>query len=236
MEKIIRETQMKLLKAFAGSAGTFALAGGTALELYYLKHRFSRDLDFFSPKYETKEIEIIINKFSKALGAPLKFENELVASNKAKVRFYSAPVKGSDTPLKIDFIEDAFIKTPAIINFEGVPVYSAKNIYFQKIIALVGSFLIIDELGREIPAGRKEVRDIVDLYYLSKKIEPLHTFLKTLDRQYQRGIIQWYRSYSRQDVKIGVLDLYLYDKNYDASEMIGYLDAEIKKFMEEEIK
>ncbi len=95
--------------------------------------------------------------------------------------------------------------------------------------------MIQDELGREVPAGRKEARDIIDVYYLSKKIMPLHNFLKTINRQYQRGMVQWYRSYSRQDVKIDILDLDLYDKNFDVSSMIAYLDNEIKIFMEEEL-
>src|SRR3989338_3976413 len=211
MEKLIRDAQLKLLGAFAGAGGSFALAGGTALELYYLQHRFSRDLHFFSPEYKNEEIKAIVKLFSAVLGSPVKLESELNASNKASVRFYTVKIRGAPAPLKIDFIEDVFFKRPTITKFGGVPVYSAKNIYFQKIMTLIGSFLITDAIGREIPAGRKEVRDIVDIYYLSKKIEPLHKFLKTLGRQYQRGVIQWYRGYSRQDVKLGMLDLNLYD-------------------------
>ena len=236
MEQLIRDAQLNLLKAFAGAAGSFALAGGTALELYYLKHRFSRDLDFFSPQYESEEIDALAQKLGETANAPLRLESELVASNKARVRFYTVKIKGALAPLKIDFIEDVFLKNPEIVKFDNLPVYSAKNIYFQKIIALTGSFLIKDEIGREIPAGRKEPMDAVDIYYLSKKITPLHKFLKTVDRQYQRGIIQWYRSYSRQDIKLGVLDLDLYDEIFDVSEMISYLDNEIKEFMEKEIK
>jgi predicted nucleotidyltransferase component of viral defense system len=49
MDKIIRQAQLEALRAFARTTKSFALSGGTALELFYLKHRFSRDLDFFSP-------------------------------------------------------------------------------------------------------------------------------------------------------------------------------------------
>lgn len=235
MEKIIRDAQLKLLKAFARGRGTFALAGGTALELFYLKHRFSRDLDFFSPEYRIEEINALARIFSETMSVPVKLEGELIASNKASVRFYTIKIKGAEAQLKIDFIEDVLVKNPSIKKIDGIPVYSAKNIYFHKIMTLIGSFLIKDEIGREIPAGRKEVRDVVDIYYLSKKIEPLHQFLKSLNRQHQRGIIQWYRSYSRQDVKHGVLDLSLYDKDFDVSEMIDHLDSEIKTFMGGEI-
>jgi hypothetical protein len=49
-------------------------------------------------------------------------------------------------------------------------------------------------------------------------------------------MIQWYRSYSRQDVKLGMLDLDIYDKKIDIAKMINYLDAEIKQFVDEVLK
>ena len=90
-----------------------------------------------------------------------------------------------------------------------------------------------DEMGREAATGRSEARDVFDVYYLSKKIEPLHKFIKKIDHQYQRGIVQWHRSYSRQEIKFGLHDLDVYDKKFDVSEMIRYLDNEIKKFIHE---
>jgi len=233
MEQIIRDAQLKLLEVFAKTTKTFALAGGTALELFYLKHRFSRDLDFFSPRYDLKEIDSLISKFGEAVDEPIKFEDEFISSSRAKVRFYSVKIKGSAGPMKIDFVEDVFFDRPTIRRFNNIPVYDVADIYFQKIITLTGANLIKDETGREITTGRREVRDIFDTYCLSKKIEALHKYLKRLDRRYQRGIVQWYRSYSRQDVKTGVFDLDIYDKKFDTLEMITYLDNEIKKFMHE---
>jgi len=45
-------------------------------------------------------------------------------------------------------------------------------------------------------------------------------------------MVQWYRSYSRQELKIDLLELDIYDKNFDSSKMIAYLDNEMKKFIE----
>jgi predicted nucleotidyltransferase component of viral defense system len=233
MDKNIRETQWEILKTFGQAARTFALAGGTALELFYLKHRFSRDLDFFSPKYDLKEIDNLISKFGEAIEEPIRFENEFVTPDHAKVRFYVIKIKGTDLPLKIDFVEDVFFDRPSIKKFDNIPVYDVRDIYFQKIMALVGTRLMMDETGREITTGRRAVRDIVDVYYLSKKFEALHEFMKKLNRQYQRGIIQWHRNYSRHETKLDALDLEIYDKNFDVSEMIRYLDDEMKKFMHE---
>lgn len=235
METAIRKEQLKILKCFAANSGTFALAGGTALELYYLKHRFSRDLDFFSPRYNVKEIETLVAAFGKLEGKKIKLENEFISDGHARVRFYSLPVEGSPSPLKIDFVEDVLFDRPEIKKFKCVPVYDAKQIYFMKITAIAGTRLLIDDTGREIAGGRIADRDVIDLYYLSKKIEPLHSFLKKLPSSYQRGMIQWYRSFSRQDFRFGFLDIDLYDKKLDSSAVIRHLEAEIQKFMKEEL-
>jgi len=47
MDEIVRRIQLKVLQEFSKLSKTFALSGGTALELFYLGHRFSKDLDFF---------------------------------------------------------------------------------------------------------------------------------------------------------------------------------------------
>jgi predicted nucleotidyltransferase component of viral defense system len=60
MDSAIRTAQKEILRVFSKTAGNFALAGGTALELFYLHHRFSVDLDFFSPTYSISEIERLV--------------------------------------------------------------------------------------------------------------------------------------------------------------------------------
>lgn len=235
MDKIIRNAQLKLLKAFPNASKTFALAGGTALELFYLKHRFSKDLDFFSPTYNIKEMEVIVSKFNKTIGRQFKLENELLTPEKAKIRFYTVNLKGTSIPLKVDFVEDVFFDKPVIKRFNGIPVYSINHIYLQKILTLIGTHLATDITGRTLTTGRKEIRDVVDTYYLSKEICPLHIFMENLSNKYQRGLVYWYRSYSRQEVKLGALDLDIYDKNFDVSKMIIHIDSEIKKFIDKTI-
>lgn len=228
MEQIIREAQIKLLSIFAKSAKTFALAGGTALELYYLQHRFSRDLDFFSPTFNTIEIEKIVSAISRGLKKKVILENKFTLPDRAKVHFYTIPLGKAN--LKIDFIEELFFKKPAIRHFNKIPVYDVKNIYFHKIIALVGSKIGINEIGREEIQGRNKARDIFDLYYCSKKIHPLRLFLKTLNREYQRAMVLWYRTFSRLDFKLEILNLDVYDKNLDSSIIINTLEKEMEEF------
>lgn len=233
MDNIIRNTQLELLKIFSKGPKTFALAGGTALELFYLRHRFSMDLDFFSPRYNPEEIDGLVLRFNKILDRPLRLEDELIIRDSARARFYAGKVRGSKVPLKIDFVEDIFFKSPVIKRFNGIPVYSVKDIYYQKMMALIGSNLRTDITGREIITGRKEARDIVDIYYLSKDVCPLHKFIKGLSGAYKRGIVYWYRTYSREELKFGALDLDIYDKDFDLSRMITCFDGEIKKIIDE---
>jgi len=231
MDRKLREMQEKILEVFSKRSHGFALSGGTALELYYLHHRFSADLDFFSPGYDVAEIERLVPEFKKAAGS-IKMQSEFIAPNKARVRFYIVSFKGFKRMLKIDFVEDVIFKNPDIRRIKGVPVYSAENIYFQKITAITGTGLIYDDTGREIIQGRREARDVYDIYMLSRKIKPLHIFLNELPPLFQRGMVHWYRTFSRQDIKLALLDLDIYDRNFDSRRMIFYLEGEIKKFME----
>jgi len=233
MEKKLRDKQVQILRAFGKNSGSFALSGGTALELYYLHHRFSADLDLFSPIYDIVEIEKIVREFKKDTGDRIKFHTEFLAPNKAQVRFYEVTIKGHNRPLKIDFVEDVVFKNPSIKKFKGVPVYSVENIYLQKIFTITGTALGQDEIGREITQGRKQARDVFDIYMLSKKIQPLHKFLKGLPMQFQRGMVHWYQTFSRHDLKLDLLDLDIYVKGFNSRDMIIYLENEIKKLIKQ---
>ncbi|MDP3732513.1 MAG: nucleotidyl transferase AbiEii/AbiGii toxin family protein [Candidatus Omnitrophota bacterium] len=233
MDVQIRKAQEKVLKELSKKQWNFALAGGTALELFYLHHRFSADLDFFSPAYVLKEIDEIISELAKSLRVKIKLEAEFVASRKARVRFYYMPVKAAQRPLKIDFVEDVLFSFPRIEIVNGIRLYSVENIYLQKISAITGAGLEKDAIGRDFTEGRREARDIFDIYMLSKKICALHIFLRKQPSHMQRGMVHWYQTYSRQDTKLALLDMDIYDKNFDSKDMITYLDGEIKKFIEQ---
>jgi predicted nucleotidyltransferase component of viral defense system len=236
MDTKIRQHQLKILDRFCRVSKKFAFSGGTALELFYLNHRFSRDLDFFSPEYDLKEIENLVSKFSEAISKSIKLENEFFTSNRARVRFYTVAIKGADAPLKIDFIEDVLFDKPDIRKINNVPVYDVENIYFQKIVAITGTRLRDDSTGRQEITGRREARDVVDVYFLSKKIKPLHLFLKGLPKVQQRGMVRWYRTFSRQEFKLEFLNMDIYGRNLTAPQIIIYLEDEIKRFITEVIK
>ncbi|MEA2082505.1 MAG: nucleotidyl transferase AbiEii/AbiGii toxin family protein [Elusimicrobiota bacterium] len=230
MREEIRKVQQEILEEFTRANFNFALAGGTALELFYLNHRFSNDLDFFSVKYDKNDIKKLIKKFEKKTGLKIPFDREFKTENKAGVVFYAAQI-APDIFLKIDFIEDVFFSEPVIRRFQGVPVYGVEQIYYQKIMAIAGTYLIRDELGKERQTGRNAAKDVYDVFCLSEKIIPLHRFLKKMPGEQQRGMIAWYRNFSRQDLKLNIPDLDIYDKKFDSAVMIKHIDNEIKIFI-----
>jgi predicted nucleotidyltransferase component of viral defense system len=235
MDTKIKQTQKRVLAVFSKVARSFALAGGTALELYYLQHRFSWDLDFFSPRFDRNEINQLITTFKTRVDKRIKLEAELKTTGRANVCFYTMQVSGATRPLKIDFIEDVLIQQPKIEKKEGVRVYSVENIYFQKVAAIAGTRPASDDIGRPIQQGRNEARDVFDLFMLSLKIKPLHEFLRDVARPYQIGLVHWYRTFSRQDLKLALLDMDIYDPKFSAREIIIQLETEIKLFMQDVI-
>ena len=201
------------------------------MELFYLHHRFSSDLDFFSSNFNEKEIESITSEFKKQRGMKVRLISEMILPGRARVKFFSVKCVGTVKELKIDFVEDVLSKNPNIKHFSGVPVYSAQDLYYQKISTIAGAGVAYDETGRELASGRNQARDAFDVYCLSRQIMPLSVFLKKLPPRFQRGMVSWHQSFSRQDLKLSLLDLDIYDKNFDSREMISYLDGEIKEFM-----
>src|SRR3989344_2035849 len=69
---ILSENQHRVLDAIAGEpvlTGAFYLSGGTALAEYYLHHRYSEDLDFFSPdEFPIEGVTAVLKKISTRVG------------------------------------------------------------------------------------------------------------------------------------------------------------------------
>ncbi|MDQ1273343.1 MAG: hypothetical protein QG591_1973 [Planctomycetota bacterium] len=71
-ETILSANQIKILEAISKDSeicGNFYLTGGTALAEYYLKHRLSEDLDFFSEnEFDAQAINVFFARNKKPLG------------------------------------------------------------------------------------------------------------------------------------------------------------------------
>ena len=67
MDKRIVSYQRKVLNALSGKIGSFYLAGGTALSLFYFQHRLSVDLDFFTREFVNLDVLRIVKYLKNVL-------------------------------------------------------------------------------------------------------------------------------------------------------------------------
>lgn len=135
----------------------FYLAGGTALAEYYLGHRLSFDLDYFTG--------------TENLVLPLSYQIETACQKRGLslkvVRRFSTYVEllveKGDEGLKIDLALDSPYRFgPPLISQQGIYINDYPDLRVDKLLAYF---------------GRSEPRDAVDLYFIMQK-EPLDPLLE----------------------------------------------------------
>ena len=151
--EIINKVQHQILSQFSlvPDSEEFYLTGGTALSFFYLKHRKSNDLDFF-----TSNAELII-PFSHRLEKTLK-KGEMQTQRQRRVHsFVEILVNKDEESTIIHLAEDAPFRFNTVREF---PIYSK-----LKVDSLV------DIASNKLLAlfGRATLRDFIDIYFLVKK-------------------------------------------------------------------
>lgn len=128
----------------------FYLTGGSALSAFYLNHRISKDLDFFSEKEEVppKIIEAFLRKISPQLGI-VKIERSQFLGLFSYHLIYS-----DKESLKVDF------------NYYPFPLIKKGKIYKGLKIASIYD-IAVDKLHTLFMKPRG--RDYVDLYFILKE-------------------------------------------------------------------
>jgi len=215
----IESEQRRITEAVAKKFKSYYLTGGTALSFYF-NHRFSEDLDFFTQEYRKNDPEGIMNFISKETGFEFKLEAEQEDPKLIPMKVYFLELK-KGCVLKIDFVQDFHENIKKIRN----GLHSVEDIYYRKISAAIGLTKKQDTTGRIIHAGRQSVKDLFDLYYLSKHHESLvEFFFEYFSYDKAESLIAWYRGFNWMDLKLGLLDLI---PNIDTAKIIKHLDAEI---------
>jgi len=125
----------------------FFLTGGTALSVFYLHHRTSEDLDFFS--YYFQELNLIDETLRRVFSQDIS----LLQSSST---FFSYLLKG----VKIDFVYEPLTshgKRSSVLLSLGGTIYIdlLDEIASNKLCAIVSRF---------------EVKDLIDLYFITKDI------------------------------------------------------------------
>ena len=223
----IKDEQKKIARMVTKKFKNYYLTGGTALSFYF-GHRFSEDLDFFTQEYKKQDSERIMNFVAKKTGFAFKLEAEQDDPKLMPMKVYFLELKKKRV-LKIDFVQD-FQKNIKRIK-DGV--HSVEDIYYRKISASIGMVKKQDSIGRIIHAGRQSVKDLFDLYYLSKHYQPLSEFFfEYFSYDKVESFVAWYRGFNRMKLKIELLDLV---PNIDTAKVIKYLDNEFLKKLPEKL-
>lgn len=156
---ILTPIQKDFIRLFASLADQeqFYLAGGTALAEYYLGHRLSFDLDFFTG------IEGLVLPLSYQIeqsGQKFGLDISVVRRFATFAQFMVSNQNGSQ---KIDLAMDSpFRFEPPVLTKEGIFVNNYQDLRIDKLLAYF---------------GRAEPRDAVDLYFIMQN-EPLESLLE----------------------------------------------------------
>ena len=234
MEKII-EIRDRTLKKLANKLEDFYLAGGTALSLFYFKHRESYDLDFFTKDFSRAKIEEIMSGLSEDMELAIELSGEQDKQGFARMMVYSLKIDDNNS-LKIDFVEDVYKLLKPLKEFDGIPILAIEDIYLRKILTASGSIAAVDSIGRSaFVGGRQEAKDFFDLYFLSKTFMPLSSFVNEYCQQPQKeSIIIWFRTYDRLKMKTGLLEI-MTNKKVTFLEMEHHFKDEVEKIIAAEL-
>ena len=130
----------------------FYLAGGTALSEYYLGHRLSFDLDYFTGTENliqplSYQIETACQKRGLSLKVVRRFST-----------FVEFLVERNNESLKVDLALDSPYRfQPPVLSSEGIYINNYPDLRADKLLAYF---------------GRAEPRDAVDLYFILQKESP----------------------------------------------------------------
>lgn len=148
---ILSQNQSKILRLLGnepGIAQNFYLTGGTALAEFYLQHRLSEDLDFFSEiEFNPQDISVILKKISKQAGIKkIDFEQSFNRN-----LFF---LKLADGVIKTEFTYFPFQEIEKREKHGGILIDSLVDIAVNKVFTIY---------------QKPRARDFIDLYLIIQK-------------------------------------------------------------------
>ncbi|MEK7673651.1 MAG: nucleotidyl transferase AbiEii/AbiGii toxin family protein [Patescibacteria group bacterium] len=142
----------------------FYWTGGTALAFFYLRHRFSNDIDFFSDEeFNSQEILPIVESISKKLR--LKIIGERKIFDRREFLF-----KNGGKEMRLEFVHYKFGKLKPRQKWKNIFVDSLEDMTANKTMALI---------------DRHDSKDAFDIYFLlkNKKFTPKY-LLKLVEKKF----------------------------------------------------
>lgn len=125
----------------------FYFTGGTALSSFYLHHRESEDLDFFSENdFEIEGIQELMRDISLDLNIPYRY------TDRKRVRIFEF-VKNNKFLIKVDFAYYPYKRLEKGKQYQGISIDGLGDIATNKLLTI---------------NQRSDIKDFVDLYFLLK--------------------------------------------------------------------
>lgn len=141
----------------------FYFGGGTALSVFYLQHRFSEDLDFFTEREFDKNLLIsFINVVAQKIGTTAKI-------TKKKTVMWFELTKGKEI-LKVDFLFFPYKRIEKGTTYRGISIDSPKDIGANKLLIL------------NLETNSK---NYVDLYFLLKEKYSIWDLLYSVETKFR---------------------------------------------------
>lgn len=163
-KSILSDRQVKLLKLFASNPSIkkhFYLSGGTALAEYYLHHRYSEDLDFFSEEEVAPlSIQVFIKDIAKKAGIKKVDFQQSFNRNLIFLHF-------DDEVIKTELTYYPFTQLEPTKEIDGLQVDSLLDIAVNKTFTIyqnprsrdfIDLYLIMKEKGWSFSDLRKKAR------------------------------------------------------------------------------
>jgi len=203
--KILTEKQQVLIDNLPdGILASFYLTGGTALSAFYIEHRLSKDLDFFT---DTEE-QMPPIEFLTALIRRLPSVKDIRYERLFDRRIFEVVFKDSDT-LKVEFSTYPFKSVEERTKVGKLVVDSLLNIVTGKLFALT---------------DRYDPKDFVDLYFVLRNYDrKLEDLIKKTGERFEISGLEYIIPERILLVKrIGPDDLPIMLKEINAEEMKRY--------------
>ena len=164
---LLTNDQLVVLDGFRKNqslSSAFYLTGGTALAEFYLQHRYSDDLDFFTAdEFSIVEIEKFIENLKFKLNARFVSYKKLYDRRMFIFQFENKP------ELKVEFSLYPFKQINPPQNFNGFFVDSMEDIATNKLMSII---------------DRNEPKDFFDLYFLLKEKFNIISLVENVNKKF----------------------------------------------------
>lgn len=211
--RVLTEFQEDFLHAFSKESLSekFYLTGGTALSAFYLKHRYSEDMDFFtSVEGMIPLLKNVLEKISETLKAKIEIRRSFETFLECFLRKEKEHIMlhfSLDTPYRLE--------PPEKNSVYGIWIDSLIDISCNKFSALF---------------DRHDAKDFVDVYFISKEVMDFWEIYEKA-KQKHIGLDEYWLMVALKDVfKIQVLPRMI--KPVTIKELQEFYEDKIIKLME----